>query len=303
MKDEIIYKLIKLLIFVLGLFPKPILKFFSDLLGLIWYKIDKRHRDVVLKNINFAYPGQFTNIQAQIFVKKNFQHTTGIAFEVIWSYSKHKDDLLEYFSVKGVEHIENAMKNGKGVLCLTCHMGNFELLAPAFAKTDIKPYVLYRKLDFNPLERLVFAMRQRFGATPIPLRKASNKIVKILENGGVVGTLLDQNVDWYKGVFVDFFGRPACTNSGFAKLVLKTKASVVPVFIMKKNEEFRMQFLPQIPLQVSGDPIKDVENNTQNYISAIESMVRQCPEQYFWVHNRWKTKPYSVFPQKESKAE
>jgi Kdo2-lipid IVA lauroyltransferase/acyltransferase len=302
MKDKIIYKLIKFLIFVIGLFPKPMLKFFADLMGLIWYKIDKRHRNVVLKNINFAYPGQFTDSQAQRFVKKNFQHTASILFEVIWSYSKHKDYLLEYFCVRGVEHIENAMKKGKGVLCLTCHMGNFELLIAGFAKVGINPYGLYRKLDFNPLERLMLEMRQRFGVTMIPLRKASNKIDKILSDGGVVGTLLDQNVDWYKGVFVDFFGRPACTNSGFAKLVLKTKASVVPAFIMKKDGKYIMQFLPQIPLQASGDTIKDIENNTQNYVSAIESMVRQCPEQYFWVHNRWKTKPYSILPSKELKT-
>ena len=292
MSDKQIYKLIKLFVILLGILPKQMLKFFSDLFGLIWYTIDKRHRNVVLENINFAYPEKLSSTQGQRFVKKIFKHIAGILFEVIWSYSKTRDELFKCFTIKGLDHLENARKKGKGVLCLTCHMGNFELLVVAIAKTGINPYVLYRKLDFNPLEQFILEMRQRFGTTMIPLRKASKKIDTVLSNGGVVGTLLDQNVDWYKGVFVDFFGRPACTNNGFAKLVLKTKSPVVPVFTMKKNGKYIMEFLPEIPLQITGDPIKDIENNTQNYVSAIETMVRRCPEQYFWVHNRWKTKPY-----------
>jgi len=95
-------------------------------------------------------------------------------------------------------------------------------------------------------------------------------------------------------VFVDYFGRRACTNNGLAKLVLRSKAAVVPVFIVRKNQKYIVAFLPEIPLEITKDPIKDIENNTQNYVSAIESMVRQCPEQYFWVHNRWKIKPYCI---------
>jgi KDO2-lipid IV(A) lauroyltransferase len=299
MSDEKIYRLIKVLVILIGLFPKQILKFFSDLLGLIWYNIDKRHRHVVLQNINLAYPDRFSDIEARRFAKNNFKHIAGILFEVIWSYSKSKDELFKYFSIKGLEHLENARKKGRGVLCLTCHLGNFELLSAAIGKTGINPYVLYRKFDFNPLERFVLEMRQRFGTTVIALRKASKKVVTVLRNGGVVGTLLDQNVDWYKGVFVDFFGRPACTNNGFAKLVLRTKSPVVPVFIMKRNDQYIMEFLPEIPLQLTGDPIKDIENNTQNYVSAIESMVRRCPEQYFWVHNRWKTRPFCTLNNNE----
>ncbi|MBU2481588.1 MAG: lysophospholipid acyltransferase family protein, partial [Proteobacteria bacterium] len=99
---------------------------------------------------------------------------------------------------------------------------------------------------------------------------------------------------------VDFFGRPACTNNGLAKLVLKTKPVVLPGFMRSEKEKFILEILPEIPLQETGDPIKDIENNTQAYVSAIESMVRRHPEQYFWVHNRWKTKPYCLLDQRAS---
>jgi KDO2-lipid IV(A) lauroyltransferase len=193
--------------------------------------------------------------------------------------------------------VKAAHAKGKGVLVITCHMGNFEMLIPAIEGTGLKGYAIYRKLDFEPLEHLIRRLRQRFGVTMVPMRGAARKIDAILRAGGVVGTLLDQNVDWYQGVFVDFFGRPACTNSGLAALAIKTKAPVLPMYTMRKNREFLIEFLPEIPLEDTGDRIKDLENNTQNYTAAIEAMVRRYPDQYFWVHNRWKTKSYCMLPQ------
>ncbi len=297
MNDDRIFRLLKLMVTLMGRLPWPVLKFFSDAFGLIWYKIDKRHRIVVLDNLNLAYPDRFSKFEAERLATHIFKNTAAILFEVIWAYEKPKDELFSYFSVKGAEYLEKAQKKGRGVIILTCHMGNFELLVAAFPKAGMKnPYGIYRKFDFNPLERLMLEMRQRFGATLIPMRGASEKIDAVLRDGGVMGTLLDQSVDWYKGVFVDFFGRPACTNSGFAKLALRSKASVVPMYTVRKDKHFIIEFLPEIPLVETGDRIKDIEINTQNYTSAVESMVRRYPDQYFWVHNRWKTKPYCLYP-------
>lgn len=297
MSDDRIYRLLKLLVTLTGMLPWPVLKFFSDLLGLIWFRIDKRHRTVVLDNLTLAYPGRLTSFETQRMAIRIFKQTAAILFEVIWAYKKPKEELFDLFTVLGAEHLSNAIKKGKGVILLTCHMGNFELLVAALPKIGLNhPYGIYRKFDFKPLERLMREMRQRFGAILIPMRGASKKIEAVLHGGGVMGTLLDQSVDWYKGVFVDFFGRPACTNSGFAKLALKTRASVVPMYTVRENMRFLIEFLPEIPLSETGDRIKDIEINTQNYTAAVEAMVRKKPDQYFWVHNRWKTKPYCLYP-------
>ena len=297
MTDDRIYRLLKLMVTLMGKLPWTALKFFSDLFGLIWYKLDKRHRTVVLDNLNLAYPGRFSRCEAERLAVHIFKNTAAILFEVIWAYPIPRDKLFAYFTVKGAGHLEAARKKGRGVILLACHMGNFELLVAALPKAGVeKPYGIYRKFDFNPLERLMREMRQRFGATLIPMRGASEKIDAILREGGEMGTLLDQNVDWYKGVFVDFFGRPACTNSGFAKLALRSKAPVVPMYTVRKGKRFFIEFLPEVPLIETGDKIKDIEINTQNYASAVESMVRRYPDQYFWVHNRWKTKPYCPYP-------
>ncbi len=294
MNDKKMYKLIRLFILFLGLFPKSILMFFSDALALIWFWLDKRHRNVVIDNVQLAFPDRYSDKEAKQFAKKNFQHTASILFEVIWSYSLSPEKLFKYFIVNGLEHVDAARKEGRGIIVVSCHMGVFEMVLPAVASVDIKLHILYRQLDFKPLERLLLETRQRFGVTMMPLRGASEKVRNILKNNGIVATLLDQNVDWYKGAFVDFFGRPACTNNGLAKLAMKSNPVVLPAFITMQNNKFVLEILPQIPVQITGDSIKDIENNTQAYVSAIESMVRQCPEQYFWVHNRWKTKPYSL---------
>ncbi len=299
MGNEIFYKSLKLFIIVLGFLPRQVAKFCSDMIGLLWFKIDKRHKNIALENISRAYKSELSQKQVLKLGKQVFKNTAHMIFDIAWAFRMEQEELLKNYTIKGYENLKNALQKDRGVLLLTGHMGNFELLVGAFGNDpDYKMYGAYRKFDFQPLERLMLEERQRFGVTMIPLRGAAKKIDTILRNKNVVGTLLDQNADWYNGVFVDFFGRPACTNKGMAVLAMRTKALVVPMYIAKTNNSYVVEFLPEIPLQSTGDEIKDIENNTQNYTSAIETMVRKYPDQYFWVHNRWKTKPYSIIPEK-----
>ena len=112
---------------------------------------------------------------------------------------------------------------------------------------------------------------------------------------------MDQNVDWYEGVYADFMGHLACTNKGLALLALKTRAPVVPAFIVRERGGFTAKFLPEISLKITGDTTRDVEENTQRYNNVIESFLRQYPDQWFWLHQRWKTKPYLPWPREPDK--
>ncbi len=296
MSDEKIYKVLNLLVYLVGHLPAPVATFCSDVLGLLWFKIDKRHRRVTLENIQKALGDEMTPFQVMRTGKQVFKNIASILFEVAWSYQLDRETLLSHYTITGVENVEKAQAKGWGVMVLAGHLGNFELNIHGIEHTQMKGYGIYRKMDFPPLEQLMLDIRQRFGYTMVPIHGASKKLDTILGDGGVVGTLLDQSVDWYAGVFVDFFGRPACTNKGLASLALRTKAAVVPMCCMRKNRKVFIDFLPEIPLVETGDRIHDIEKNTQNYTTAIESMVRRYPDQYFWVHNRWKTKPYCTFP-------
>jgi Kdo2-lipid IVA lauroyltransferase/acyltransferase len=301
MRDEQIYRLLKRVIYFLGAIPVPVADFIARALGHLWFRMDRRHRRITLDNLTWAYGDRWSEQRIKKTARQVFVNIAGMLFEVAWSSRLSKHRILSHFTIQGLAHVRAAHARGNGVIVLSCHMGNFEMLIPALEGTGLKGYAIYRKLDFAPLENLMRDLRQRFGVTMIPMRRASGKLEKILAKGGVVGTLLDQNVDWYKGVFVTFFTRPACTNSGLAKLAMKTGSPVVPMYTIRHGRQFYIEFLPEIPLAVTGDTIKDIETNTQHFTTAVETMVRKCPEQYFWVHNRWKTKPWCLWPGQRNK--
>lgn len=301
MTDEQSYRLLKQLVFFMGKIPVPAADLLAGVLGRIWFFVDRRHREITLDNLTRAFGREWPEKKIVHTARQVFVSIASMLFEVAWSTRLSKRKLLSHFTIQGMPHVTEAHAKGRGVVVITCHMGNFEMLIPVIDGTGFDGYAIYRTLDFAPLERLMRDLRQRFGVTMIPMRGASRKLEKILASGGVVGTLIDQNVDWYKGVFVDFFGRPACTNSGLAKLVMKTRAPVIPMYTIRQKRRFVIRFLPEVPVAVTGDSIKDIETNTQRFTAAVETMIRQCPDQYFWVHNRWKTRPWCRWPAQESR--
>lgn len=296
MNDDHIYRLLRLLMLALGSLPMWLADFCAHLLGLLWFKHDARHRKITLENLTRAFGDQMTPDQIEILGKQVFKNIVNILFEFAWTLKFDRETFLSHFTVKGVEHVNAALARGKGVIGLLCHLGNFEMLIAGIEPVGVKGYAIYRRLDFEPLDRLIREGRRRFNLEVIPRGKSSKKAEAILKQGEIIGSLLDQSVDWYLGPFVDFFGAPACTHKGFAKLALKTRAPVLPMYTVRKNRHFTVEILPEIPLVETGDPIKDIEINTQNYTSVIESLVRKYPDQYFWVHNRWKTKNYCPWP-------
>lgn len=287
-------KLISLFVRTLGLLPRKAGIRLGILVGNLLFLVDKRHRKVAVQNLANAYQNEKSLAQIEILVKKIFKDMGKLLFEVCWSWSLNKTKLFRHFRIEGFANMDNAYKKGKGVILLTGHVGNWELMSVIGAKIYYPINVIYRPLDFKPLDEFLKKIRSRFGAKLIGRRKAIRKILKSLNNGEVVSILLDQNVDWYEGVFVDFFGQRACTNTAMARLALKTEAPVVPVFLIRDKNGFTAKFFPEIPLAKTGDKIKDIEINTEKYNKALERIIRQHPEQWFWVHRRWKTKPYQL---------
>jgi KDO2-lipid IV(A) lauroyltransferase len=217
-------------------------------------------------------------------------------FEIAWFWRLSRDDFDKYFRIDGLSHYTNALKKNKGVLILTAHVGNFELMTVFSGMTGCPIHIIYRPLDFRPLDEFFVNLRTQFGGEVIPKNRSMRRILTGLSKGEAFAFLMDQNVDWYDGVFVEFFGRRACTNKGLALLALKTEAPVVPLFLVREGSGFRVEVGPEAPLVKTGDKRKDLEANTQQYNSIIEGIVRRYPDQWFWVHQRWKTRPYKPWP-------
>jgi KDO2-lipid IV(A) lauroyltransferase len=294
--EKAAYKGIKILFRLLGLIPQKWQRLSADFLGRIIFLTDRRHQRIVIDNLTHAFGGQKNRFEIRTLAKRVFMNLVLIIFEVAWSLSLEEKQLRKYFTIDGRSNIKNAYEKNKGVLALTAHFGNFELLTVIGAMIKNPLSVVVRPLSFKPLDRFFVDLRTRFGAKMIPKQRSFRAILRSLERKEIVVLLMDQNVDWYEGVFVDFMGRRACTNSGLALLALKTRAPVIPVVLIREKTGFRAEFGPEIPLIETGDKRKDVELNTLQYNRIIEDIVRRYPEQWFWVHQRWKTRPYHPWP-------
>jgi len=289
--NKIAYGMIDKSTRTIGLIPRKWSYFIGNFLGQLWFGFDKRHRHVALDNLAHAFGDKMTPVEIKRLARQVFKNVAQIIFEIGWSMRLSDEDFDTYFSINGLSNLQTAQKKQRGVLLLTAHIGNWELLPVTAAMINLQAGIIYRPLDFLALEKFMKYIRIRFGAKVIPKRHSTRKILKSLKQEESVAILLDQSTHRNKGVFVDFFGRKTCTNKGLALLALKTGAPVVPVFMVREKSGFRANFLPEVPLIKTGDIPKDVEANTLQYNRVIETFIRRYPDQWFWVHRRWKVQP------------
>ena len=259
-------------------------------LGHLVYRLLRRRRKDTLENLRRAYPEK-SEREIETIALAVYRNMGELFYEICWFTCMDDDELLGHLKISGMEHIRAAYEKGRGVLVLTAHFGNWELMPVLGALLKYPCSYVYRPLRAAALEKFLVRTRTRYGGTKISKRRSYRKILRFLEQKGLVFMLMDQNVGHRNGVFVPFFNQPASTNKGLAKLALKTGAPVVPIFLVREETGFRGLILPEVPLVHTGDKEKDIEANTLAYNRAIESMVRKCPEQWFWVHRRWKTRP------------
>jgi KDO2-lipid IV(A) lauroyltransferase len=198
-----------------------------------------------------------------------------------------RENISQWIAYEGFEHYEEAKRRGKGVLFATGHLGNWELSAFAHALLCEPMHVVVRPLDNPLIDRLVEKRRALSGNHVIEKKDFARAILKALQNNQAVGILVDQNTSLDQGVFVDFFGIPACSGTSFAKLAAHTGAAIIPGFaVWNENERrYRLKFYPL--LEMSGDAVED----TQRIQKAMERAIREHPDQWLWIHRRWKTRP------------
>jgi KDO2-lipid IV(A) lauroyltransferase len=283
---------------VLGLLPRAVASGLADGIGTLFYLLDRRHRRIAMENLDRAFGSRLSRRARRQIARAAFANLCRMAFELGRIVRAKPGEIDRLVSIDGWSHYRQALSRQRGVLILTAHTGNWEML-PLLAPRMGRPvYIVFRPLDLAPLDALMARLRTRWGGRLIPRSNAMRSILSALGRGEPVTILLDQNVGWRKGVFVDFFGQRACTNKGLALLALKTRAPVLPLFIRRDGRGFTAHFGPEIDLVLSGDKTRDLESNTQRYNDAIEAFVRRYPDQWLWLHQRWKTKPFQPWPRR-----
>jgi KDO2-lipid IV(A) lauroyltransferase len=297
--NRLLYHTAHALLHLLGRFPLRLRHYCVAIFGWLLFTVDRKHRRIALDNLARALVGDFSAAQIQAIARRVFENMIRILFEFGWSQGLTEPEIAEQFTIHGLDDYRNSIARGKGVLLLTAHFGNWELLPVIGRMHDVPFRVVYRPLDTPFLDRIFKLSRTRYGGQPIPTRRgAMRQIYKALKRGYPVAMLMDQNVDWYEGVFVDFFNRRACTNTGMAFLALKSGAPVLPLLLIRADKGFHALVGPELKTIRTGDMTRDVALNTQLYNRVIECVVRRFPDQWFWVHQRWKTRPYQPWPRR-----
>ncbi len=292
LKYATLYIFVKILIFWSTVLPRTWVQYFYGSLGRLAYFLVKKEREKTLRHLHVAYGEEKGETELKRLSQRVFV-MIGRNFTDILRCAK-VSTLEEYNSrvtVEGQHHLDKAYDAGKGVICLTCHMGAFELLAGYFGMNGYAPLLIGTALKDKKLNDLLVGNRSRWGAEAIERGTGTVRIVRKLKKGGMMCLLIDQDTK-VKSRFVDFFGKPAATPIGATVLALKTGAKVVPVHTMLDDRNRQVIHIgEEVELSRTGDEQRDLIENTQRFSTVLESFIRKDPSQWLWMHERWKTKP------------
>lgn len=258
----------------------------------LWYTLNFSLRRTGERNLRLAFPEMSEREHSRILSGcfMNLGRTLG---EFSHFERKCPESLRQMVVCEGLEHLERARNQGHGVVLFTGHLGVWDLTSFALSALGYPLDVVVRRIDNPKVDQLIEKTRTRFGNRAIDKRFAARPLLKTLLAGGTVGTLIDQNMLDNEGIFVDFFGTSASTTFLPAKLALRTGAAVIPVFAPwdEQHRRFVLKVDPPLNIQRTGDEKEDIRRMTSLMTSVIETYVRSYPDQWLWIHKRWRTRP------------
>jgi len=276
----------------LGILPRSVARFVGATSAAAAYYLRPPLRRAAIFNLQLAFP-QWTDKERKRAVRHMIQQIGWMAGEFSQFPKYTRASIERTVVLDGYENFDAARRRGKGVLFLTGHMSAWELAPFAQALYGNPLHFLVRPIANAKVDALINRYRCLSGNRPIEKNRSARAVLRVLSEGGTVGVLSDHNTSLEEGVFVDFFGIPASTTSGLARLALRTDAAVVPGFLSwdRERRKYRLCFEPAVELSRSSDEEADVRENTQRFTRVIEDYVRAHPDQWLWVHKRWKTRP------------
>jgi Kdo2-lipid IVA lauroyltransferase/acyltransferase len=245
-----------------------------------------RLRRIAMRNLEMAYPEK-TSSDRKAIVDEVFRSIARLLYTFARFPRMNRENISDWIRYEGLEYFQQAKNAGRGVLFATAHLGNWELSAFAHGLMTEPMHVVIRPLDNPAVDRLVEERRQLSGNRLIVKWDGARAILRALHHNEAVGILIDQNTSLQEGVFVNFFGTPACANTAFTKIAARTGAVVIPGFALwlEAEQRYVLRFYP--PLKITADPADD----TRHLHALLEEVIREFPGQWLWIHRRWKTRP------------
>jgi len=297
MKGWLEYAAVWLLLKGLGTLPRSLAMGIGANLARILYAVSPKLRKTAETNLKIAFPA-WPEAQRDAVVQKMVRNLGWMAAEFARFPKYSKENIEQIVVLDGNDNFLEGQRRGRGVLILTGHIGAWELSSFAHALYGYPLHFMARPLDNQRIDALVNSYRCSSGNRAIFKNESARVILKILKEAGTIGILADQNTMPEEAVLVDFFGKPASTTTGIARVALHTDAAVVPGYAVwdESIRKYRLRFEPPLELVRSGDMERDVLENTRRFTRMIEDIIRKYPDQWVWVHGRWSAQPKSEPP-------
>lgn len=292
------------LIWLFRVLPIRWVRSFADFVGKYFFKYAKKSREWALANLAKIYDGELSRVEQEQIAKAVFTEVIKGFFDYMaYSHVKNKEKYFNLIEVVGEEHLKEAYNRGKGVICLIPHMSSWEFAAITPPMLGYETSAASQSMKMALLEKLMIKFRGRRGMKNITRQGSYHALVEALNKGECLILMTDQDTR-VKGIFVDFLGYEAYTPLGASRLIADTGAALIPMaMVRKENGNYRFEIYPEIPSVNTGNAEKDLVENTKNQNKFYSEIIRKYPEQWVWMHRRWKTTPESLAATLKARAE
>ncbi len=281
----------RVIAFVIYLLPLNVSRPLGACIGRIAYHLLPRYRRLTVENLQLAFGKEKAPSEIRTIAERVFGNLGRNAVELLHFPNINRDNIGRFVAIEGLDKLDKALEAGRGVLLITGHFGNWELLALTIRLKGYHGAVIGRRIYFDRYDRFLNSLRKVHDIDIIYRDDSPKRIVRALKGNGVIGILADQDVDSVDGVFVNFFGVSAYTPSGPALLARASGAVLLPGFIVRRGTGHRLIIEDPVEADASADKEKDVVAITQKWSNVVEGYIRRYPDQWVWMHRRWKTRP------------
>lgn len=290
-----LYLFVRALAGLFSLLPRKFALACVRLFARLGYRLVGRQRQKTFDNLKTAFGDTKSDEELHQIGKRVFENVGQTSIELLHFPKIAKRDIADFVDMsEGVKLYKELLREGKGILSMTAHIGNWELLAGAYSQAGFSGAVVARKIYYEPYNKWVVNLRQALGVPTLYREEASRKVLKLLKQNQIVGMLPDQDIASLDGIFVDFLGKPAYTIVAPIKIALVTRSPIVLNFLVRvRGDQYKLVIGKVLRPEVETTKEAAIEKYTKLWMNEFERVIREYPEQWAWMHNRWKTEPQS----------
>ena len=275
--------------FMIWITPKSVILVFAKGLANILYMLDKKHRKIAKVNLDLAYENRISDEEKIIIIKKTYLNLILLLVDFVRNQGISKKDLLHKVIFENETVLLDALKENKKIILITAHYGNWELLPLSIAAKFGPLTGVGRKLDSDAMDKILSTNREQFNIEMLDKQGAMREMINVLKENRMLGLLVDQNTSANEGILVDFFNKPVRHTPAAAILARRFDAVIIPAFITTENHQhYKITFYEAIKTDKTEDKDKDIFESVQKQAKITEQIIKQKPEEWFWLHQRWK---------------